>query len=140
MFALGALSEVVRETAPLKDRMQIGIEVAVRQDFKGSRKKFANQDIVIWKEPCCTAWSAPSRDEPVPLAVLEWKVYSDEKSGGVSSRELGEMRKWLEGFTEEYPHSVGFGIVLDLRSTPSLDHKVERYQGGARIGDLASHL
>lgn len=125
LYAFGALLGEVQAGTILFDPRQIGIEVAVRQRFSEEQggKKRANKDLVIWPSPYMTAWPAQGCDAvPCPLAVLEWKVDSKQKSSTVNDTELAKMKAWLIKCTKENTTTRGYAIHLQIPSgePPSL--------------------
>ena len=134
LFAFGALLHELKHGLPRFDARQIGIEVALNQGFKRPRggKERANKDLVIWRKPFSTAWSGGS-----PLAVLEWKVDSEEKSASVNARELKTMRSWLTSYLARNRATRGYGFHLQLHDgrRPTVV-SVSRFANGKRSGDL----
>jgi len=111
MFVLGYLINQVRPDGPLRDRTQIGIEVAVPSHKKINPKGRVNKDLVIWPVGGMTLWDAKWNEANTPLAVLEWKVYrSIHRNADLAPVDLG----WLTRWTREFPRVIGYAVALDL--------------------------
>ena len=126
MFVLGYLINQVRPESSLRDRTQIGIEVAVPSYKKLNPKGRVNKDLVIWPVGGMTLWNAKWKETNTPLAVLEWKVYRNiHQTADLASVDLG----WLIRWTKAFPQVIGYAVALDL-AQPQFRLRVARAEKG----------
>jgi hypothetical protein len=111
LFVLGYLINQVRSESLLRDRTQIGIEVAVPSLKKLNPKGRVNKDLVIWPVGEMTLWDADWKEANTPLAVLEWKVFRKiHRTADLAPADL----QWLTRWTRAFPKVTGYAVALDL--------------------------
>ena len=106
LYAFGYLLKHCQPNAILQDPRQIGIEIRVPKPTKLGKKVEVCKDLVIWRQPSMTCWTAEKIAKNYPLAVLQWKVNEPEVS-------VDDV-EWLRAFSEDSPESLGYAICVDL--------------------------
>jgi hypothetical protein len=105
LFAFGFLQKKCSPEGPLRDPMQIGVEVG-----SGDAPKVANpqvrKDLVIWREPGANRWFPYGGTEP--LAIVEWKVLR----AGIRAA-ADDNIEWLTTHRGS-DATTGYSVLLDL--------------------------
>ncbi len=114
LFAHGFLAPHVAPDSMLHDLTQIGIEVGVPQPPGMGIKAAVRKDLVIWREPLTTTWSADWVAETFPLAIIEWKARRKKFSDPVL---FPYDLNWLTSYSLLQPDFTGFSVTVDFTST-----------------------
>jgi len=114
LFAHRFLAYYIAPDSVLHDLTQIGIEVCVPKPPKVGIKPAVRKDLVIWREPLMTTWSAEWTAETFPLAIIEWKARRRQSSAPVLSQ---YDLNWLTNYSPLQPDFTGFCVTVDFTST-----------------------
>ena len=123
-YAHGCLLKRCSPGSEFFDPAQLAIEVGVPQPSKmepGSSppvRRFTaaavRRDLVVWREPGQTCWSADWNAVNHPLAILEWKVHRPRRK----NRDQPHERKWLTSYSREHPAVYTFAVEVRLDEVP----------------------
>ena len=117
----------------LRDKIQIGIEVAVKQtNHTGDkvRKRVVCKDVVIWPPQFTTVWDKKGTIVNTPVCVQEWKCITHSSKRRVNPETvLKHDMAWLKEFTLQNRGCVGFAVFADLTSRPIVI-KCARFESG----------
>jgi hypothetical protein len=111
LYAFGFLQHERSAEGPLRDPMQIGIEVGAGDTPKTPTSQL-RKDLVIWREPGANRWFP--YDGTKPLAIIEWKVLRP----GVRLVTSDDDTEWLTTHCGSKA-TIGYSVLLDLRQEPA---------------------
>jgi hypothetical protein len=130
LYAFGYLIPECQPQCVLRDRTQIGIEVAVPQLSPEASSRIGGserpkpqvcKDLVLWPERGMNCWDAHGNPTRYPMAVIQWKV------GGVDS--LREDIAWLGEYSSDKPDLVGYAVALEVGATGLRLHCTRVHRG-----------
>ena len=125
LYAFGFLQRECSDEGPLIDPTQIGIEVGAADTPKSTRSQ-VRKDIVIWPEPGVNRWY-PASPRTEPLAIMEWKVQRPNIRPSKTQSDIA----WLTRHCGSSA-TIGYSVLLDLRSPPARLTAVRVTSAGAR--------